>query len=97
MRVFDGDALSLDTGWSVRLICIEAPAAPYRNREGEPGYETSKRVLEDMELGREVELRFAGLTRDRYDRALAHVVTTDALGPRLWLNSEMVKKGGARV
>lgn len=97
MRVFDGDALSLDTGRSVRLIGIEAPAAPYRNREGEPGYETSKRVLEDMELGREVELRFAGLTRDRYDRALAHVVTTDALGPRLWLNSEMVKKGGARV
>lgn len=97
VRVFDGDALALDTGQSVRLIGIEAPAAPYRDREGEPGYETSKRLLEDMALGREVELRYAGLTRDRYDRALAHVVTTDALGPRLWLNAEMVKKGGARV
>lgn len=97
VRVLDGDALVLDTGQSVRLIGIEAPAAPYRNREGEPGYETSKRLLEDMVLGREVELRYAGLTRDRYDRALAHVVTTDALGPRLWLNAEMVKKGGARV
>ncbi|MFN7180438.1 thermonuclease family protein [Hyphomonas sp.] len=97
VRVLDGDALVLDTGQSVRLIGIEAPAAPYRNREGEPGYETSKRLLEDMALGREVELRYAGLTRDRYDRALAHVVTTDALGPRLWLNAEMVKKGGARV
>ena len=54
----------LDTGQSVRLVGVAAPAAPYR---------------------------------DRYDRALAHVVTTDALGPRLWLNAEMVKKGGARV
>lgn len=97
VRVLDGDALVLDTGQSVRLVGIEAPAAPYRNREGEPGYETSKRLLEDMVLGREVELRYGGLTRDRYDRALAHVVTTDALGPRLWLNAEMVKKGGARV
>lgn len=50
-----------------------------------------------MALGREVQLRYGGLTRDRYDRALAHVVTIDAQGPRLWLNAEMVKKGGARV
>jgi micrococcal nuclease len=97
VRVLDGDALVLDTGQSVRLVGIEAPAAPYRDREGDAGYETAKRLLEDMVLGREVELRYGGLTRDRYDRALAHVVTTDALGPRLWLNAEMVRKGGARV
>jgi endonuclease YncB( thermonuclease family) len=97
VRVLDGDALVLDTGQSVRLVGIEAPAAPYRDREGDPGYEDAKRLLEDMVLGREVELRYGGLTRDRYDRALAQVVTTDALGPRLWLNAEMVKKGGARV
>ncbi|MFN3912875.1 thermonuclease family protein [Hyphomonas sp.] len=97
VRVFDGDALVLDTGQSVRLVGIEAPAAPYRDREGEPGHEEAKRLLEDMVLGREIELRYGGLTRDRYDRALAQVVTTDALGPRLWLNAEMVKKGGARV
>lgn len=97
VRVLDDDALVLDTGQSVRLIGIEAPAAPNRTREGEPGYDTAKRLLEDMVLGREVELHYGGLTRDRYDRALAHVVTTDALGPRLWLNAEMVKKGGARV
>jgi micrococcal nuclease len=97
VRVLDGDALVLDTGQSVRLVGIEAPAAPYRDREGEAGYADAKRLLEDMVLGREVELRYGGLTRDRYDRALAHVVTTDALGPRLWLNAEMVRKGGARV
>jgi endonuclease YncB( thermonuclease family) len=97
VRVLDGDALVLDTGQSVRLVGIEAPTAPYRDREGDAGYETAKRLLEDMVLGREVELRYGGLTRDRYDRALAYVVTTDALGPRLWLNAEMVRIGGARV
>ncbi|MEQ9505449.1 MAG: thermonuclease family protein [Hyphomonas sp.] len=97
VRVLDGDALVLDTGQSVRLVGIEAPAAPYRDRAGDAGYEEAKRLLEDMVLGREVELRYGGLTRDRYDRALAHVVTTDALGPRLWLNAEMIRKGGARV
>lgn len=96
LRGFDGDAVSLDTVRSVRLIGIEAHAAPYRKREGEPEYEAFKRLPEDMVLGREEELHYAGLTRDRYDRALAHVVTTDALGPRLWMNTEMVKKGGAR-
>ena len=42
-------------------------------------------------------LTLAGLTRDRYDRALAHVVKTDALGPDLRLNREIVARGGARV
>lgn len=97
VRIYDGDSLVLDTGQSVRLVGIEAPAAPYRDREGDPGFDVAKRMLEDMALGREVELRYGGLTRDRYDRALAQVVTTDALGPRLWLNAEMVRKGGARV
>ncbi|MFN3313023.1 MAG: thermonuclease family protein [Hyphomonas sp.] len=87
----------LSTGQSVRLIGIEAPAGPYRSRPGEPGFEAAKRMLEDMTLGREVQLRYAGLTRDRYDRALAHVITVDDLGPKLWLNAEMVKRGGARV
>lgn len=97
VRVIDGDALVLSTGQSVRLIGIEAPAGPYRDREGDPGFDDAKRALEDMALGREVELRYGGLTRDRYDRALAHVVTTDTLGPTLWLNAEMVKRGMARV
>ncbi|MEH6809010.1 MAG: thermonuclease family protein [Hyphomonas oceanitis] len=97
VRVIDGDALVLDTGQSVRLIGIEAPAGPYKDREGAPFYTESKRMLEDMALGREVQLFYAGLTRDRYDRALAHVMTTDALGPDLWLNREMVARGGARV
>ena len=97
VRVIDGDALVLHTGQSVRLIGIEAPARPSRDRPGQAFHAESKRILEDMVLGREVQLYYAGLTRDRYDRALAHVLTDDALGPRLWLNEEQVRRGGARV
>jgi micrococcal nuclease len=92
VRVIDGDALVLDTEQSVRLVGIEAPAGPYKGKGGDPFYRESRRMLEDMALGREVQLFYAGLTRDRYDRALAHVMTTDALGPDLWLNREMVAR-----
>ena len=47
VRVLDGGALVLDTGQSVRLVGIEAPAAPYKDREGDPGYEDAMRLLED--------------------------------------------------
>jgi endonuclease YncB( thermonuclease family) len=97
VRVVDGDTIVLDTGQSVRLVGIEAPSGGYREREPQPYHAESKRLLEDMVLGREVQLHYGGLTRDRYDRALAHAQTIDALGPTLWLNAEMVKRGGARV
>lgn len=97
VRILDGDALVLDTGQSVRLAGIEAPARPYKERTGEPFQAEARRMLEDMALGREVQLFYAGLTRDRYDRALAQVRTTDALGPDLWLNAEMLRRGGARM
>lgn len=97
VRIVDGDSLVLDTGQSVRLVAIEAPAPARGERPGEPHAARSARMLEDMALGRRVRLYYAGLTRDRYDRALAHAVTEDALGPRYWLNREMVVRGGARV
>ena len=97
VRVIDGDALVLHTGQSVRLIGIEAPALRPRGRDPEPYAVESARLLEDMALGRNVRLHYPGITRDRYDRALAHVTTADGAGPALWLNREMVARGGARV
>lgn len=97
VRIIDGDALVLDTGQSIRLIGIEAPARPYKDREGDAFHEEAKRMLEDIALGRTVQVKYAGLTRDRYDRALAHIQTTDELGPPYWVNQEMVRRGGARV
>lgn len=97
VRVIDGDALVLSTGLSVRLVGIEAPAPERRNRVGEPYADQSRRLLEDLAMGRDVSLIYPGITRDRYDRALAYVETTDNLGPKLWLNLEMIRNGGARA
>lgn len=95
--IIDGDALVLDTGQSVRLVSIEAPVLYPRERPPDPHAAESARILEDLTLGRQVQLHYPGLTRDRYDRALAHVLTRDGAGPALWLNEEMVRRGGAWV
>ena len=99
VRIIDGDALVLDTGLSVRLVGIEAPVTEWRarGREAEPFADDAKRMLEDMTLGRQVRLVYPGVTRDRYERALAYVRTEDNLGPEIWLNEEMVRLGGARA
>lgn len=96
VRVIDGDSLVLDTGQSVRLVGIEAPAFGRGERIDQPHARESRRLLEDLVLGRKVRLYYGGLTRDRYDRALAHLVTDDALGPRLWVNRELLVRGAAR-
>ena len=96
-KVIDGDGLILDTGQRVRLISITAPVLSARDGSPEPYAGESARLLEDMALGRRVRLFYPGVTRDRYDRALAHVVTVDATGDTLWLNREMIARGGARL
>ena len=69
----------------------------WRDNDPEPHAEASSRMLEDLVMGREVRLYYPGLTRDRYDRALAHVETADAKGPAYWVNAEMLRRGGARM
>ncbi|MEM1087831.1 MAG: thermonuclease family protein [Pseudomonadota bacterium] len=97
VRIIDGDALVLDTGQSVRLASIEGPVL--RVREGEPDVyaKEAARALEDLTMGRQVRLYYPGLTRDRYDRALAHIVTEDGAGREVWVNMELVRTGATRV
>ena len=97
VRIQDGDVLALDTGLRVRLTEIEAPRIGYRDREGDLYGEDAKRALEDVALGRDCRLYYGGLTRDRYDRALAHVIVADELGGGVWANGYMIRQGGARV
>ena len=52
VNVIDGDALVLDTGQSVRLVGIEAPALNPRYGDPAPYAEQAKRGLEDLVLGR---------------------------------------------
>ncbi|MEO1304985.1 MAG: thermonuclease family protein [Pseudomonadota bacterium] len=97
VRIIDGDALVLDTGQSVRLVSVQAPVLNVRDGVPEPYSGESARLLEDLALGRRVQLFYPGITRDRYDRALAHVMTIDGLGPEIWLNKTMIERGAARV
>ena len=97
VRIIDGDALVLDTGQSVRLVGVEAPALNARYDDPAPYAGEAARTLEDLVMGRRVQLYYPGLTRDRYDRALAHVVTADASGPRLWINLELLRRGAVRL
>lgn len=96
-KIIDGDGLILDTGQRVRLISIVAPVLSARDGSAAPYSGESARILEDLALGRRVQLFYPGLTRDRYDRALAHVVTVDGAGPPIWLNRAMIVRGAARV
>ena len=96
-RVLDADSLALDTGLRVRLAEVEAPAAGYGDRAGEPGAEAAKAVLERAALGREARLWYGGLSRDRYERAIAHVIARDEVGSDVWLNGLAVRQGAARV
>jgi micrococcal nuclease len=100
VRVYDGDALVLDNGLTVRLAGIEAPAGQRRGDRPRPAEAFSKearQALEDLTLGREVALFYGGSRRDRYGRALAHLRVTDETGRTLWVNGEMIAAGAARV
>ena len=96
-RVLDGDSLALDTGLRVRLAEVEAPVVGYRDRADEPGAAAARAVLERAGLGREARLWYGGLSRDRYERAIAHVIAKDEVGADVWLNGLVARQGGARV
>jgi endonuclease YncB( thermonuclease family) len=96
-RVTDGDALVLDTGLKVRLVEIEAPRAGFGDRPGDPFGEEARQLLTREAIGRTARLHYGGLSRDRYERALAHVIASDETGRDVWLNGLMIRQGAARV
>jgi endonuclease YncB( thermonuclease family) len=96
-RITDGDALGLDTGLKVRLVEIEAPAPGYDGRADEPFAPEARTMLSAAALGRQARLWYGGLSRDSYERALAHVIASDETGADIWLNGYMVRQGAARV
>lgn len=95
VRVSSGVSLALDTGQVVRLVSLGAPRFVREDAVDNGLAEQSRRHLADLSLGRDVQLCYPGLTRDRYDRALAHVYTRDARGPSVWLNHDMLETGHA--
>lgn len=96
-RVLDGDALALDTGLRVRLVEVEAPAPGYDGRADEPWAVEARGVLQAAAVGRQAQLWYGGLSRDSYERALAHVIVRDEVGGEVWLNGMVVRQGAGRV
>ena len=96
-RIMDGDALALDTGLRVRLAEIEAPAPGYDGRPDDPFALEARAALERAALGREARLWYGGLSRDSYDRAIAHVIAHDEIGSEVWLNGLVARQGLGRV
>ena len=54
-------------------------------------------ILKAAALGRQARLWYGGLSRDDYERALAHVIARDEAGAEVWLNGLVVRQGAARV
>lgn len=79
--VIDGATLRLAGGMEVRLADLDAGAA------AEPG---AAEGLSERALGREVELRYGAVDRDRYGRAVAHVFP---LGAERSLQQEVLAAG----
>ena len=54
----------------------------------------AKAKLSDMILGQDVQLFYGGKARDRYDRALAQMYTSQS---ETWVQEEMIRAGFGRV
>jgi micrococcal nuclease len=95
-EVIDGETLKLSDGRIVRLIGAKAPAPPlgWRGDDPWPLVEESKRALDRLASGKQVELKFGGRRSDRYDHVLAQVFGNDK---PIWLQEELVSEGLARV
>jgi micrococcal nuclease len=97
-EVIDGETLKLSDGRIVRLIGAKAPAPPlgWRGDDPWPLVEESKRALDRLASGKQVELKFGGRRSDRYDHVPAQVFVLGNDKP-IWLQEELVSEGLARV
>jgi len=97
IEVVDGDTVILKDQSRVRLVGIQAPRQPLnrmaRKQWPEAAKAEAQKMLSSLILNQHVTLYFGGQRRDRYGRAMAHLVRDDGL----WLQGEMLKNGMARV
>ena len=95
VTVIDGDTLLLADGREIRLVGIQAPKLPL----GRAGFEAwplageARRQLEDMTLGKTLDLGIGGRRGDRHGRVLAHLFDRESR----WIQGEMLRAGLARV
>lgn len=98
VRIIDGETLALDDGSSVRLIGALAPRR-FESPDDPavwPPEQEARTALEQLVLGKPVELAVAGRQTDRYGRLLAHAFVQHD-GGRVWVQEHMVRNGHARA
>lgn len=90
--VIDGDTFKMNTGDSIRLLCVDTP------EQNEDGYERATKFLESLILYKEVRLEQAETLNktDKYGRALAFVYV-DNLGKQVFVNKLIIDAGFSDV
>ena len=93
--MLDGETVQLEDGRELRLAGIRVPRPPLDRPAGagRPIAERARALLDELVLGQDLRLDFAGARSDRHGRVLAH-----AYGPNeVWLQGALLSAGLARV
>lgn len=80
IKVIDGDTFQINTGETIRLLCVDTP------EKSQEGYEEAKSFLESMILGREVTLNSSVTDKDIYNRLLRYVYVDEVFVNRMILD-----------
>jgi micrococcal nuclease len=76
-RVYDGDTITLQNGTKVRLLGINTPEIEGISKHDEPGGQTARAWLKKRIEKQTVRIQTDAVTRDKYQRLLAHVFTVE--------------------
>jgi len=90
--VIDGDTFKMNTGESIRLLCVNTP------EQDEEGYERATKFLESLVLYKEVRLEQGETLNktDKYERTLAFVYVNN-LGKEVFVNKLIIDAGFSDV
>jgi micrococcal nuclease len=71
-RVIDGDTFQINSGETIRLLCVDTP------EKNQTGYEEATSYLESLILYKEVNLIPSITDKDKYRRLLSYVYVSDS-------------------
>ena len=91
-EIIDGDTFKMNTGETIRLLCVDAPESD------EEGYAEATEFLESLILYKEVRLEKAETLNqtDKYGRTLAFVYVNN-LGKDVFINKLIISAGFSEI
>ena len=84
--VIDGDTFKINSGETVRILCVDTP------EKGDKNYEEAKLFLEGRILNKEVQLKSIGDDKDKYGRILRYVYLNDTM-----INMEIIENNYSKL